>query len=62
VTTKLQVFGFVDHTHAPTTDLAEDAVMRNRRPCGLEGRDHWLDMLGGGKGKVNVRRHSVQVN
>ena len=36
--------------------------MRNCLTHGLGWRDHWLDMLGGGKGKVNVRRHSVQVN
>ena len=35
VATKLQVFGFVHYAHAPTTDLAEDAVMRNRLPYGL---------------------------
>jgi hypothetical protein len=33
--------------------------MGNRLPYGLGGSDHWLDMLGGGKGKVNVRRHSA---
>jgi len=27
--------------------------MRNRLPNGLGGRRHWLDMLGGGNGKVN---------
>ena len=40
--------------HAPTPDLAEDAVMRNSLPNGLGGRGHWLDMLGGGKGEVNA--------
>jgi hypothetical protein len=33
--------------------------MRNRLPCGLGGRDHWLDMLSGGKGKVNALCRAV---
>ena len=35
VATELQVFRFVDHTHATTADLREDAVMGNRLPHGL---------------------------
>jgi hypothetical protein len=46
VATELQVFCLVHHAHAPTTDLAKYAVMRNRLPHGLGGRGHWLDMLG----------------
>ena len=46
VATELQVFCLVHHAHAPTADLAEDAVMRNRLPHGLGGRGHWEDMLG----------------
>jgi hypothetical protein len=46
VATELQVFCLVHHAHAPTADLAEYAVMRNRLPHGLGGRGHWLDMLG----------------
>ena len=53
VATELQVFCLVHHAHAPTADLAEDAVMRNRLPNGLGGRRHWVDMLGGGEGRVN---------
>jgi hypothetical protein len=30
VATHLQVFGLVDHTHAPAADPAEDAIMGNR--------------------------------
>ena len=37
VAPELQVFGLVHHTHPPATDLAEDAVVRNRPPHGLEG-------------------------
>jgi hypothetical protein len=33
----------------------EDAVMGDRLPLGLGGCGHWLDMLGGGEGKVNVQ-------
>jgi len=55
VAAELKVFRLVHHAHAPATDLAEDAVMRNRLPWGLGWRGHWLDMLGGVKGKVNVR-------
>src|SRR5713101_7022902 len=29
VATKLEVFGLIHHTHAPASDLAEYAVMRN---------------------------------
>jgi hypothetical protein len=33
--TELEVFGLVHNAHSPTTDLAEDTVMRNRLPHGL---------------------------
>jgi len=58
VATELQVFRLIHNTHSATADPAEDAVMGDRLPYGLGGRCHWLDMLGGGKGKVNVRWHS----
>ena len=45
------------HSHAPATDLAEDAVMGNRLPYGWGRHGHWLDMLGGDEGEVNVVRH-----
>jgi hypothetical protein len=54
VATELEVFRLVHHTHAPAPDPAEDAVMGNRLPYGLGGRGHWVDMLGGYKGEVNV--------
>ena len=57
VATELEVFRLIHHAHATAADLAEYAVMGNRLPHGLGGRGHWLDMLGGGKGKVNVQRH-----
>ncbi len=50
VATELQVFRLIHQTHAPTADLAEDAVMGNRLPHGLGRSGHWVDMLGGGKG------------
>ncbi len=55
VATELEVFRLVHHTHTAAADLAEDAVMGNRLTHGLGGRGHWVDMLGGAKGKVNVR-------
>jgi len=55
VATELEVFRLIYHTHAPTADLAEDAVVGNRLPHGLGGRRHWLDMLGVSEEKVNVR-------
>jgi len=54
VATELEVFRLVHHTHAPTADLAQDAVVGNRLPHRLGGRGHWLDMLGVSAGKVNV--------
>ena len=53
VATELEVFRLIHNTHAPTADFAEGAVMGNRLSYGLGGRGHWLDMLGGDKGKVN---------
>jgi hypothetical protein len=55
VTIELEVFRLIDHAHAPTADLAEDAVMGNRLTNGLGRRGHRLDMLGVGEGKVNVQ-------
>ena len=49
VTTELEVFPFVDHTHPPASDPIEDAVMGNCLTHGLRGRGHWLAMLGGGQ-------------
>ena len=43
VATELEVFRFVDHTHAPAADLADDAVMGNRVPHGLGGGCHCRD-------------------
>jgi hypothetical protein len=48
VATEFQVFRLVHYTHAPATDPAEDAVMRNRLPHGLGERGHWVVMLGVG--------------
>src|SRR5450432_875376 len=46
VATEFEVFGFIDHTHAPTTDPAENAVMGNRLTHRLGGCGHWVVMLG----------------
>jgi hypothetical protein len=54
VATELQVFRLIHHTHSPTADLAEDAVMGDSLAHGLGGRCHWLLMLGGDRGKVNA--------
>ena len=42
--------------------LAEDAVMGNRLPHGLEGSGHLVDMLGGVEEEVNVMEVAVQIN
>jgi len=55
VATELEVFRLIYYAHASTADLAENAVMGNRLTHGLGRRGHWLDMLGVGKGKVNVQ-------
>jgi len=57
VATEFEVFCFVDHTHPASPDPAEDVVMGNCLPNGLRRRGHWVDMLGGDEGKVNVRWH-----
>jgi hypothetical protein len=41
VATQLQVFRFVDDTHASAPDLAEEAVMGNHLPHGLRRSGHW---------------------
>lgn len=54
VATEFQVFGFVDHTHAPATDFAEDAIMGNRLPYGWESvaiEWEWQVVY---RGKVNL--------
>ena len=53
VLTQSEVFGFVHHTHAPSTDPAKYAVMGNRLPNGLGGRSHWQGMVGRTLTKVN---------
>ncbi len=53
VATELEVFSLVHHTHTPTPNLAQDAVMGNRLPRGLGGSGHWVDILGGDEGPVN---------
>jgi hypothetical protein len=47
VATQLEVFRLIHNAHAPAADLAQDAVMGNRLPDGLDGCSHWVDMLGG---------------
>jgi hypothetical protein len=47
VAIQLEVFRLIHNAHAPTADLAQDAVMGNRLPDGLGGCSHWVDMLGG---------------
>ena len=41
VAAQLRVFGFVNDTHSPATDFAEDAVMGNGLLHGLRRRWHW---------------------
>jgi hypothetical protein len=38
--TKLEVFGFVHHSHPAAADLAEDAVVGDRLPHGLGVSSH----------------------
>src|ERR1700746_2326250 len=47
VATELEVFSFVDHTHAPAPDLAEDAVMGDCFPHGFGRSGHWRECYGG---------------
>ena len=56
VTSQLQVFGLVDHTHAPTADSAEDAVVRDSLSQRFGGSSHWLDMLGGALSEGQSKR------
>src|SRR5260370_39927391 len=52
VATELKDFRFVDHPHPAAADLAENAVVRNCLPHGLERDLHWREcfqaMKGGG--------------
>jgi hypothetical protein len=43
VTTQLQVFRLVDHTHPTAPDLAKYAVMRDRLAYRLGGTGHWQE-------------------
>jgi hypothetical protein len=47
------VFRLVDHAHAPTTELFDDAVVGNGLPDEGRGVRHLADMLGGGQKQVN---------
>jgi hypothetical protein len=46
VTTQLQVFRLVNHTHAPASDLAQDAVMGDCLPHGLRRSSHRRECYG----------------
>jgi hypothetical protein len=46
VTTQLQVFRLVNHTHAPAPDLAQDAVMGDRFAYRLRRSSHWQEWYG----------------
>jgi len=43
---KLGVLGFVDDTHAPATQLLDDAVVRDGLADELERGSHWREMVG----------------
>ena len=44
--TELQVFRLIHHTHAPTSDPAEDAVVGDRLTHGLGRSSHWREWYG----------------
>ena len=44
--TELQVFRLINNAHAPTPDLAEDAVMGNCLPHELGRSSHWREWYG----------------
>ena len=46
VTTELEVFRLIHHTHSTTTDLAENAVMGNCLPHRLGRNGHWRECYG----------------
>jgi hypothetical protein len=52
------VLRFVDHTHAPTPEFFEDAVMGNSLVEWRLGIRHFAGMLGSLGRHVNVRRNS----
>jgi hypothetical protein len=47
VTTQLQVFRLIHHTHPASANPAEYAVMGNRLLHGLGRRGHWRECYGG---------------
>jgi hypothetical protein len=51
---KAGVFGLIDDSHPSTTQLFEDAVVRD----GLA--DHWAEMLGPAQRQVNEARGMVE--
>ncbi len=42
--TEFDILGLVDHTHPAATELLDDAVVRDRLPHKLGGRNHWRDV------------------
>jgi hypothetical protein len=58
--TKLQVFRFIHHTHAPAADLAEEAVVGDG-PHGLGRSSHWRECYGeAGRGSTSTNRVSLR--
>jgi hypothetical protein len=44
--TELYILGFIHHTHSPSADLAQDAVMGNGLPNGLGRCSYWRKCYG----------------